>query len=107
MAGGATLAVAVWGTVWPSRLTHGKMCQGKSNVSCPRERSSQVQVADFRVVQNVGVGSLQSYAPALHHHPVGRQTQTAARILLNQHDCSAGSLHSLYCLNHQLECDWI
>src|SRR6266699_5282475 len=114
MAGGVTLAaalealaVAVWGTMWPSRLVHDQMCPGKRDGSRARERSSQVQVTDLRVVQYVGVRSLQPNAPALHHHPMCRQTQTRAHILLNQHDCSAISLHSPYCLNHQLERHWI
>src|SRR5437763_613352 len=67
------------------------------------ERSSKVEMTDLRVVQDVGVRTLQPHTPALQHDSVRGEAQARTCVLLDQHNRSATALHRLDCLYTRLK----
>src|SRR5437868_8473229 len=79
----------------------------KGYSSCVRERPTQVETTNLRIVQDLFVRPLQPPPPALQNYSIVGETQPCARVLLDQHDCAATALHHLDCIYHLLECPGI
>src|SRR5713101_8211161 len=76
-------------------------------ISGSRERATEVQVANFRIVENFIMCSFQANTSAFHHDPMCCQAETRAHILLDQQDRLAQALHHVHCLKHLLESLWV
>src|SRR5215472_13664170 len=63
------------------------------HLSCSRQATAQVEVADLWIVQDFLMRSLQPNLSVLHDNPVCREAQASANILFNQQDRFASAVH--------------
>src|SRR5258708_36009133 len=60
-----------------------------------RECSSEIEMSDLRVVENILVRALEADLPAFHDHSLRGHLETRAHILLDQQYCTPRCMHEL------------